>query len=163
MKFAVVLLFASLFTAGCHAQPSPTPPVASCGPLGSYTQLNPVGSTTNPPATATTYVDTPSGPSCYVVTGSLPASGSAPVQYAAPSNVVGPIAGGATGKVDLSWTCQAGAGQTCTGVVWVVSRQAAITALAPAVPTVNAPTTSEVAKPEKGPQIALNVKLKGGL
>lgn len=155
---ALLILAISLGPVACHTQVSPTPPVSSCPAAGNnaYTPINAVGST-NPPTTALTYSDTPSAPSCYVVQGYL-ASGS---QYSQWSNVAGPQAPGATGKVNLSWTCTAGAGQTCSGVQWVVSRVSAVTATAPAQPSMGAPTSAENPAPE--PTIAKNgpvVKLK---
>ena len=51
-----------------------------------------------------------------------------------------------------------GAGTTCTGVQWEFSAApaTAVTATAPAVPSMGAPTTSEVIKPDKN--ISLRAK-----
>jgi len=127
----------------CRSQVNPTGPVytAPVAGNGAYTPLNPVGGS-NPPTTALNYTDSPSGEVAYVVQGYLPASGSTPAQYGPWSNVAGPVTGGATGKVQLTWTCTPGTGTTCTSVQWVVSRAPATTALAPATPTLNTPTTS---------------------
>ena len=150
-------------SAGCHGQVPVTPPVTTLPVAGNgnYTPLNAVGSST-PPTTSLNYTDTPSGQVGYVVQGYLPASGSTPAQDGTWSNVVGPVTGGATGKVQLSWTCTAASGQTCSGVLWVVSRASAVTALAPATPAANAPTSAAVATPQAPnvPTLALNVKLK---
>ena len=161
--FAALACIAVLgISAGCHGQVPVTPPVVTLPVAGNgnYTPLNAVGSST-PPTTALTYTDSPSGQVGYVVQGYLPASGSTPAQYGSWSNVVGPVAGGTTGKVNLSWTCTAAAGQTCTGVLWVVSRASAVTALAPATPAANSPTSAAVDKPSplNSPTLALNVKL----
>ena len=161
--FAALACIAVLgISAGCRSQVPVTPPVVTLPVAGNgnYTPLNAVGSST-PPTTALTYTDSPSGQVGYVVQGYLPASGPTPAQYGSWSNVVGPVAGGATGKVNLSWTCTAAAGQTCSGVLWVVSRASAVTALAPAQPVPNTPTSAGVVKPAQTnmPTLALNVKL----
>lgn len=138
--FAALATLAVLsLSAGCaHGQDNPTPPVITLPTPGngSYTPLNPAGTP------SLTYTDSPSGQVGYVVQGYLPASGSTPAQYGQWSNVVGPVTGGSTGKVTLTWTCTASAGQTCSGVQWIVSRASAVTALAPGTPAANAPTTS---------------------
>ena len=146
--FAVIALLAVPF-AGCHAggQQPPTPPQSSCQPAGSYTAINPVGSTTNPPTTSTTLtVSSVTTETCYLAQGYLPPANGVQGQYGAVTNIVGPTIGGATGKVELSVSCTAAAGQTCTGVLWVFSSSQAVTALAPGVPTMSAPTTSKVEK-----------------
>jgi hypothetical protein len=160
MKRAPFALIALLVvTCGCHGQPNPTPPVYTCPTAGNnaYTALNDVGSA-NPPTTAMTYTDTPSGQSCYVVTGWLSGPG-----YGAWSNTVGPSAGGPTGKNGISWTCTAGTGTTCTGVKWIVSRALAVAATAPAIPAVGPVTTSQIeeSKPTLAAIGKLDVKLKG--
>ena len=150
MKRAFVLLatFAMLsITEGCAQHPV-TPPTYTCPASGAgvYTDLNPSGQS------GETYTASPSGQSCYEVQGLL--SGA----YGAASNVVGPSAGGATGTVNLSWTCTAAAGQTCTGVSWIVQVAAAVPSTAPATPTMGAPTTSQVVKPAlRNEQFAANV------
>ena len=167
--FAALACIAVLgISAGCHGQVPVTPPVVTLPVAGNgnYTPLNAVGSST-PPTTALTYTDSPSGEVGYVGQGYLPAQGTVgtqgyvPPQYGPWSNVVGPVTGGATGKVNLSWTCTAAAGKTCSGVLWVVSRASAVTALAPAQPVANSPTSAAVDKPAQTnmPTLALNVKL----
>jgi hypothetical protein len=153
MKNRILALLACIFAiapVACHTQVPPvTPPQQSCpvATSAAYTQINPVGSTTNPPTTATTYSDSPSGASCYAVTGYLPPSGGVEGQYGGTSNVVGPQTPGTGAKVNLSLTCTAGAGQTCSGVLWVFSRASAVTALAPATPSANPPTSATETKP----------------
>lgn len=141
--FALACITPFLFgPLACKPQINPTPPVITLPAAGNgaYTPLNPTGTA------SLTYTDSPSGEVGYVVQGYLPASGTTPAQYGAWSNVVGPVTGGSTGKVTLSWTCTAGTGQTCSGVQWIVSRASAVTALAPATPAANAPTTSMLQK-----------------
>ena len=139
----------------CRPQQPVTPPVFTCPPAGNgaYVTLNPVGSATNPPTTAMSYTDTPGGNTCYVVQGYLAASGNGPW-----SSVAGPYVGGPTGKLGLSWSCTPGTGTTCTGVKWLVSSVPAVSALAPATPNMNAPTTSELQPPPIiGPQDDPNI------
>jgi hypothetical protein len=138
---------AVLAVAGCaRGQQAVTSPVSSCPTPGSgvYTTMNLLGSST-PPTTSTSYtVSGVSAPTCYIAQGVINGT---PVQTGSWSNTVGPTSGGATGKVNLSVTCTAGAGTTCTGVLWEFSYAAAVTVLAPAVPSMGAPTTSQVVKP----------------
>lgn len=148
-------LVALSITAGCQ-QPV-TPPQQSCPPAGTYVALNPVGSTTNPPTTATTFTDTPSGAKCYLAQGHLPAANGVIAQDGQPSNIVGPTTGGATGKVNLSVTCTAGSGQTCTGVQWVFFSASVVTALAPAQPSMGAPQSAQVAPQGPQPELAKNI------
>ena len=104
---------------------------------------------------STTYTATGvSAQTCYIAQGVLPGN---PPQTSPWSNVAGPTIGGATGKVSLSLTCTAGSGTTCTGVQWEFSAApaTAVTATAPAVPSMGAPTTSQMVKPE--PTVASNV------
>jgi hypothetical protein len=146
--FAALIALATLTgPVACHTQVPPvTPPQSGCPAITSsaWTQLNPVGSATNPPTTTPTLAVTPSGPTCYAATGYLPASAGVIGQYGATSNVVGPASVPAT----LSVSCTAGAGQTCSGVLWVFSSAPAATALAPAVPSLSAPGVAQVLKPQ---------------
>lgn len=144
-------LFVIGIVAGCPGQQPVTPPVITytCPTPGNgaYTLLAPASS-------STTY--TVSGvvtQTCYYI-----AQGVLGSQTGSWSNVTGPTVGGATGKVALSLTCTAGAGTTCTGVQWEFSSASAtqVTALAPAVPSMGSPTTSEVIKPDKN--ISLRAK-----
>ena len=144
MRFFVPAALA-IMAVGCHSQPSPTPPLqASCPAAGNgvYTALN-TGST------ATTYTDAPPAGTqrCYIAWGTL---GS---QIGSFSNTVGPAAGGATGKVQLSVSCTATAGTTCAGVAWVFGWAPAVVPLSPAVPSMGSPTTSEVAPPNMSPLV----------
>ena len=152
--FASLAVFA--LTAGCvHGQQPVTPPVITytCPTPGNgaYALLAPPSGSTSFTATGV------SAQTCYIAQGVL---GS---QTGSWSNVAGPTIGGATGKVSLSLTCTAGSGTTCTGVQWEFSAApaTAVTATAPAVPSMGAPTTSQVVKP--APTMAANlpqVKLK---
>lgn len=167
-------LFAFLATlalaAGCHGQQPVTPVTYSCPAAGNaaYTTLNAAGSS-NPPTTALTYtVSGVTQQTCYIAQGYLPASGGTAAQTGSWSNTAGPAIGGATGKVALSVTCTAGTGTTCAGVEWEFSYAAAVSALAPAVPSMGNPTTSELTKPKCCPkprprvkdETAQNVQLK---
>lgn len=146
---AAIAILSFGLEAGCHAQVPPTPPLYTAPTPGNsaYTPLNPVGGTPAP-TTAMTYVDTPPAgtQSCYVVQGYLPGP-----QYSPWSNTACG-APGTTGKANLSWSCTPTTGTTCTGVLWIVSRTAAVVATAPAIPTLNAPTSAEVTPaPESAP------------
>jgi hypothetical protein len=138
MKRAIALL-ASIallgITEGCAQHPV-SPPTYTCPPAGSYADLN--GATGS---TSTSYtVSNVTSQTCFEAQGYLNG------QYGTPSNIVGPILGGATEKVSLSVTCTAGTGQTCT-VSWVFQSAPAVVQTAPGIPTMGAPTTSEVVKP----------------
>jgi hypothetical protein len=126
---------------GCHPQNPVTPPVASCPPAGSYVALGAASSATTFTASAV------SSATCYLAQGSLPASGSVPAQTGNATNVVGPVTGGATGKVALTVTPDPTTGQTSTGELWTFFSAPAVTALAPANGSVGTPTTSQVVKP----------------
>ena len=160
MKRALSILAALLplcVATGCPAQQPVTPPVITytCPTPGNgaYALLAPPSGSTSFTATGV------SAQTCYIAQGVLPGN---PPQTSPWSNVAGPTIGGATGKVALSLTCTPGAGTTCTGVHWEFSAApaTAVTATAPAVPSMGAPTTSEVVKPDPVGQLALNVKLK---
>lgn len=164
MKHALTLIICAAILAmasGCHAQPSPTPPLpATCPAAGNsaYTPLNAASS-------SATYTDTPpaGAQECYVASGVLPASGSTPAQTSSWSNIAGPSTGGATGKVGLSVTCTPTPGTTCTGEQWIFSRAPAVVPLAPAVPAVGAPTSSQLEVPNPAKIIAASndaLKLK---
>ena len=146
--FASLAVFA--LTAGCvHGQQPVTPPVVTytCPTPGNgaYALLAPPSGSTSFTATGV------SAQTCYIAQGVL---GS---QTGSWSNVAGPTIGGATGKVSLSLTCTPGSGTTCTGDQWEFSAApaTAVTATAPAVPSMGAPTTSQMVKPE--PTVASNV------
>ena len=163
MKKTLALFALVALTIGCHGQQPPTPPQSTCAPAGNYTALNGLGTT------STSYTVTGvASQTCYLAQGYLPAANGVAAQYGPVSNIVGPTIGGSTGKVSLSVTCTAGSGQTCSGVQWIFSYAAAVTALAPAAPSMGAPTQSEIVKPALpgGPQTASNigaVKLKAGM
>ena len=153
MKRAFSILAALLplcVATGCPAQQPVTPPVITytCPTPGNgaYALLA-------PPSSSTTYTATGvSAQTCYIAQGVL---GS---QTGSWSNVAGPTIGGATGKVSLSLTCTAGSGTTCVGVQWEFSAApaTAVTATAPAVPSMGPPTTSQVVKPAlSGPTVTL--------
>ena len=118
--------------------PPVTPPQPASCPLptsSAFTQINPVGSTTDPPSATPSLAVTPAATgTCYAVTGYLPASGTVIGQYGATSNVVGPV----TTAQTLSVTCTVPSpnpnNETCTGVEWVFSSAPANTATAPGVP-----------------------------
>jgi len=145
--FAILVL---LFAAGCRGQVPPTPPQYACPSAGNaaYTPLNQSTATT-----ALTYKDTTPGVGnwCYVAQGELPAAGGVPVQYSGWSNTTS-ASPTSTQSVNLSWGCQSGTGTTCTGVLWIISRTVAVTATAPAVPVMSAPTTASVVQPALGAQ-----------
>jgi hypothetical protein len=143
-KFAIALSFVAWFiSAGCHAAQNPvTPPQSTCQPAGSYTALNGLGTT------STTYTATKvTVQTCFLAQGYLPAANGVSAQTGGYSNIVGPSIGGATGDVNLAVTCTAGSGTTCTGVQWEFFSAPAVTALAPATPSVGSPTESKVVKP----------------
>ena len=153
-------IFAALFplcaVVGCPQQPVTPPVITYTCPTpgnGAYALLAPATSSTSFTATGV------SAQTCYIAQGVLPGT---PPQTSPWSNVAGPTIGGATGKVSLSLTCTPGAGTTCSGVQWEFSAApaTAVTATAPAVPSMGSPTTSQVVKPDPVGQLALNVKLK---
>ena len=141
-----IFLAVMALVVSCRSQNPVTPTQYTCPPAGSYTSLNSTGTT------STTYSDTPpSGSWCYIGQGTLPASGGVAAQTGGYSNTVGPVAAGATGKVNLSMSCTANPTgnppTTCTGVLWGFFRAAAIAATAPAIPAMGAPTESQLVKP----------------
>jgi hypothetical protein len=140
--YAIATLFLATLTAGCPAQNAVTPPQSTCPAAGSYTALNGTGTT------STTYTATKvTGQTCFLAQGYLPASGGVSAQTGGYSNIVGPAVGGSSGDVNLAVTCTAGTGTTCTGVQWEFFSAPAVTALAPATPSVGTPTESKVVKP----------------
>jgi hypothetical protein len=167
MKFALksalasLLLLALPLTACAQHPVSPVP--YTCPAAGSYTDLNAVGST-NPPTTSGSYtVSGVTAPTCFEAQAYLPSG----ALYGAASNIVGPQTGGATGKVLLSGSCTAGSGQTCSGIEYVFQSAPAVPGLAPATPTMGAPTSAAVAKPDprnataaaaNAPKVALSAK-----
>jgi hypothetical protein len=158
MKNRIFALLACAVLAGCaHGQQPVTPPVTTytCPTPGTaYMTLNAAGSST-PPTTATTYTaKNVTGQTCFIAQGYLPASGSVPAQTGSWSNTAGPTVGGTGGNVNLSVSCTAGTGQTCSGVEWEFSSApaTAVTALAPAVPSMGAPTSSMLNNEKYTPQ-----------
>ena len=160
MKRRALSILAALFplcaVVGCPQQPVTPPVITYTCPTpgnGAYALLAPATSSTSFTATGV------SAQTCYIAQGVLG------LQTGSWSNVAGPTIGGATGKVSLSLTCTPGAGTTCSGVQWEfsVAPATAVTATAPAVPSMGAPTTSELVKPAlPNPvgQLALTAKLE---